>query len=82
MQYNNSEMGRINKRTQQSRMAGRSGGRPKTTPSIPEIGNHSIGEEVIVTEEIQALGKYPSCVLTLISSWVKANMSLIENACR
>jgi len=72
-------MGRIKKRTQQSRMAGQSGGRPKKRPSIPEMGNDLIGEEVIMTEETQALGKYPLCLLTLNSSWAKANMSLIQN---
>jgi len=60
-------------------MAGQSGGRPKKSLSIPEMGNDSIGEEVIMTEETQALGQYPLCLLTLNSSWAKANMSLIQN---
>ena len=72
-------MGRINKRTQQSRMAGRSGGRPKKIPSISEMDNDSNGEEVIVIEEIQAQGKYLLCFLILNSSWTEANMSLIGN---
>ena len=72
-------MGRVNKRTQQGCMARRSGGRPKKTPSIPEMDNDSIGEEVIVIEEIQAQGKYLLCFLILNSSLTKANMSLIGN---
>lgn len=65
-------MGRINKRTQQSRTAGRLGGRPKKAESIPEIGNSlvGIGEEGMAEEpEIQALGKYPSYLLTFNPIW-------------
>jgi len=60
-------------------MGGQSGWRPKKRLSIPEMGNDSIGEEVIMTEETQALHKYPVCLLTLNSSWAKANMPLVQN---